>query len=188
MMHNICLNIHYSAPEEIWEKIGDVYSSMPYWYKDQYPHWVGDNIDISASVESGGIQIRGEMPSDLWDSWYDTLKKRLSDVLGYEIGEPEYGYEFKYWEPFEKQYSDIKLIDSKKIVFNDYATFFWEQFEFGERDITASPPYFVFKSSYIELRIYFDEAKMIPQKKRIHLFRSFQRELKEYGISTLDLS
>jgi hypothetical protein len=31
MNHNINLNIHYSAPKEIWEKIGKIYESMPYW-------------------------------------------------------------------------------------------------------------------------------------------------------------
>jgi len=188
MRHNICLNIHYSAPKEIWEKIDDVYSSMPYWSKDPYPHWVGDNIDICASVELGGIQISGEMPDDLWNSWYDTLKERLSDALGYKIGEPEEGYKFKYWEPFEKKYSDIKNIDSKQIVFNDYATFYWDWFEKGERDITANPPYFVFKSSYIELKICFDETKTFSKKKRIRFFHDFQNELKELGITTLDLS
>ena len=31
MKHDVNLNIHYSAPDEIWEKIGNIYSSMPYW-------------------------------------------------------------------------------------------------------------------------------------------------------------
>lgn len=188
MKHDIRLNIHYSAPEEVWEKINDVYRSMPYWCADKYPHWIGDDIDICASVEPGGIQISGVMPEKLWDSWYDTLKKRLTDVLGYEIGEPEEGYKFKYWEPFRKKYSEIKIMDNKQIVFNDYSTFFWDQFERCERDITATPPYFVFKSSYIELRIYFDEAGMFSKKKRIQHFRDFQSKLKEIGIKSLDLS
>ena len=31
MNHDINLNIHYSAPKEIWEKIEKIYESMPYW-------------------------------------------------------------------------------------------------------------------------------------------------------------
>lgn len=29
--HEVNLNIHYTAPDEIWEKINSVYESMPYW-------------------------------------------------------------------------------------------------------------------------------------------------------------
>ncbi len=188
MKHDICLNVHYSAPEEVWKKIDDVYRNMPYWSADIYPHWIGDDIDICASVEPGGIQISGMMPENLWNSWYDTLKKRLTDALGYEIGSPEDGYRFKYWEPFKKKYSEIKIMDNKQIVFNDYSTFFWDQFESGERDITATPPYFVFKSPYIELRIYFDEAGIFSKMKRIQHFRDFQSKLQKIGIKTLDLS
>ena len=188
MKHDICLNIHYSAPVEVWEKINNVYKSMPYWSDDKFPHWIGDDIDIYASVEPGGIQISGVMPEDIWNSWYNTLKKRLTDVLGYEIGEPEEGYSFKYWKPFKKKYSEIQTLDNKQIVFNDYSTFYWEQFVSGERDITSNPPYFVFKSPYIELWIYFDEARFFPKKKRVRLFNDFQLKLRELGINTLDLS
>ena len=31
MRHDICLNVHYSAPKEIWDMIGEVYRSMDYW-------------------------------------------------------------------------------------------------------------------------------------------------------------
>ena len=27
-MHDICLNVHYSAPKEIWDMIGEIYRSM----------------------------------------------------------------------------------------------------------------------------------------------------------------
>lgn len=37
------------------------------------------------------------MPDDIWEEWYNLLKKRLTEVLGYEIGEPEEGYDFKYF-------------------------------------------------------------------------------------------
>ena len=98
MEHDINLNIHYTAPEEVWEKIDTVYSSMPYWAGDKNgPRWMGKDIDLWASVEPSGIQIAGTMPNDIWEGWYALLKKRLTEVLGYEIGEPEEGYDFKYF-------------------------------------------------------------------------------------------
>ena len=99
MKHDVTLNIHYSAPDEIWEKIGSVYQSMPYWAgTTQGAKWIGKNIDLWASVEPGGIQIAGVMPEDIWEKWYHKLKRDLTAALGYEIGELENGYNFKYWD------------------------------------------------------------------------------------------
>ncbi len=94
--HEINLNIHYTAPDEVWEKINYVYQSMLYWEgAEPVPHWMGENIDLSASAEPSGIQISGEMPNQIWDSWYKSLKEKLTTALGYEIGEPEEGFQFK---------------------------------------------------------------------------------------------
>lgn len=99
MEHDINLNIHYSVPEEVLEKIGSVYASMPYWAGDKNgPQWIGQDIDLCASVEPSGIQITGTMPDDIWKEWYTSLKKKLTELLGYEIGEPEDGYDFKYFD------------------------------------------------------------------------------------------
>lgn len=99
MEHDINLNIHYTAPEEIWDKIGEVYASMPYWAGNENgPQWLGTDINLWASVEPGGIQIAGTMPDNIWEDWYALLKQKLTEALGYEIGEPEEGYEFKYYK------------------------------------------------------------------------------------------
>ncbi len=58
----------------------------------------GANISIWASVEPSGIQIAGNMPDDIWESWYALLKQKLTETLGYEIGEPEDGYDFFYYD------------------------------------------------------------------------------------------
>ena len=98
MKHDINLNIHYSAPEEVWEKIGAVYKSMPYWAgDDNCAKWIGENVDLWSSVEPSGIQIAGTMPEEIWEEWYNRLKNELTKALGYEIGEPEDGYDFKFW-------------------------------------------------------------------------------------------
>ena len=99
MNHDVNLTIHYSAPDEVWEKIGQVYQSMPYWAgTSQGARWTGGGIDLWTSVEPGGIQLAGVMPEDIWEKWYPELKKKLTEALGYEIGEPEDGYAFKYWD------------------------------------------------------------------------------------------
>lgn len=49
MEQDVTLNIHYSAPQEVWEKISEVYQSMPYWLGyDNGPHWGdGQNMEIA---------------------------------------------------------------------------------------------------------------------------------------------
>ncbi|MDE7262075.1 MAG: hypothetical protein K2N78_08480 [Oscillospiraceae bacterium] len=98
MRHDVTLNIHYSAPDEIWERVGNVYRAMPYWAGTTPAKWIGEDIDLWASVEPGGVQIAGIMPENIWEKWYHDLKANLSAELGYEIGEPENGYDFKYWD------------------------------------------------------------------------------------------
>lgn len=189
--HDINLNIHYTAPDEVWEKINHVYKNMPYWDAfEPIPHWVGDGINLTASVEPGGIQIYGEMPEGVWDDWYKTLKDNLTQALGYEIGEPEDGFRFKYWTPFVKEYSDIKSIDKKAIVFNDFSTFFFDEIGCGDRDrkIDAEPPYFSFKTDYIELRIVFNKTGRYSKKKNIEDFYELYKRLNEVGQTTRDLS
>lgn len=60
---NVNLNIYYSAPQEVWDKIEKCYA---------------------------------EMPQEEWNEWLQIFK--LTQALGYAIGEPEDGYEFKYWK------------------------------------------------------------------------------------------
>ncbi|MDE7211901.1 MAG: hypothetical protein K2O03_10740 [Lachnospiraceae bacterium] len=97
MHHDINLNIHYTAPNWVWERIGEVYKTMPYWNESgDCPNWVGTDIALNVSVEPGGIQIFGTMPGEIWKVWYPELKEKLTAALGYEIGEPEDGLDFKY--------------------------------------------------------------------------------------------
>lgn len=99
MYIDLNLNIHYSLPEQVWDRIDKVYKSMPYWAgNDAEVKWIGDDIDLCAFVEPSGIKIAGTMPDDIWNKWYSSLKNKLTKELGYEIGEVEEGYDFKYYE------------------------------------------------------------------------------------------
>lgn len=189
MFHDVCLNIDTCAPAEVFEKIGGVYRSTEYWCgngEDGCPAWKGEGIGLTASAEPGGIQISGEMPEDKWEEWYGQLTKKLTEALGYEIGDVCDGYPIKHWKPFIKRYADIKYIDGKHIEFSDYSQFFWYNLEKHERDITAVPPYFAFRSEYTELIIVFDSSKLSSKNKED--FNAFYAKLNELGIRTLDLT
>ncbi len=152
------------------------------------PHWMGENISLSASVEPSGIQISGKMPNQIWDSWYKSLKERLTAALGYEIGEPEEGFQFTYWTPFIKSYSDIKSINQNAITFNDFSTFYFNEIGNGNRDITANPPYFLFATDYIELRIIFNKTGLQSKRENEKDFHELYNRLCEVGCRTRDLS
>lgn len=103
MMDIFCinLNIHYTAPQEVWDKIKKVYTEMPQWkgYIDGCPQWYGEEDKyIEASVEPSGLQLYAKLPQEEWDKWLQLFKAKLTEVLGYPIGEPEEGYDFKYWD------------------------------------------------------------------------------------------
>lgn len=99
--YNINLNIHYSAPQEIWDKLESLYSEMPGWsgFVNGCPQWYGvDDRLIEAGVESSGLQFYAKMPSEEWEAWITLFKNKATELLGYEIGEPEDGFEFRYYE------------------------------------------------------------------------------------------
>jgi len=96
---NINLNIHYSVPEEVWKKLESLYKEMPQWngFVNGCPQWYGtDGKLIEASVEPSGLQFYGQLPDEEWEKWISVFKARASELLGYEVGEPEEGFEFCY--------------------------------------------------------------------------------------------
>ncbi|MDE6797162.1 MAG: hypothetical protein K2J36_04020 [Ruminococcus sp.] len=181
MEHDINLNIHYTVPDALWLKVYNVFSNMPYW-NDKENCWTGEDIELWYSVEPSGIQIAGTMPEDIWNKWLDNLKKELTKALGYEIGEPEDGFRFKFWKPDEKKYSAIKSIDNECIIFNDHSMFQWEDFDTIERNISAEPPCYIFKSEYIELLIYFDGVSKRSNRQN---FNNFNEKIKSLGLKNL---
>ncbi|NRY59279.1 hypothetical protein [Clostridium beijerinckii] len=97
--HNHNLNIHYSSPDYIWDKLAELYSGMPGWsgFIDGITYWYAQDNDkrrINASVEPSGLQFYAEMQQEEWDEWFELFKNKGSATLGFEIGEPEDGFEF----------------------------------------------------------------------------------------------
>lgn len=100
-VYNINLNIHYSAPQQIWDKLEQLYKEMPGWngFKEGCPQWKGRETGfIEASAESSGLQFYVKLPAEEWDEWIHRFTEKASGLLGYEIGEPEDGYAFYYWD------------------------------------------------------------------------------------------
>lgn len=98
---NINLNIHYSAPEKVWNQLSQLYQEMPHWngFVDGNPQWYGtDSKLIEACVEPSGLQFYAELSEAEWAQWISLFKARATTLLGYEIGEPEEGYDFKYYD------------------------------------------------------------------------------------------
>ncbi len=98
--HNMNLNIHYSAPKEVWDKLEALYTEMPHWngFINGCPQWYGaDGKLIEASVEPSGLQFYAELPTEEWEAWVVLFKNKATKSLGYDIGEPEDGYEFHYY-------------------------------------------------------------------------------------------
>lgn len=96
--HNCNLNIWSHLPDDVWNKVADIYKTMPGWigYTDGIPYWfgqAGDDVFIEASVEPSGLAFYAQMNQSDWDSWIGRFKSEATRVLGFEVGEPEDGFE-----------------------------------------------------------------------------------------------
>lgn len=99
--YNINLNIHYSAPREIWDKLECLYREMPNWngFLDGCAKWYGtDEKIIEASIEPSGLQFYAKLPPEEWETWITLFKSKATELLGYEVGEPEDGFMFMYYD------------------------------------------------------------------------------------------
>jgi hypothetical protein len=72
---------------------------MPFWsgFIDGSPQWYGQKNDeriITASVEPSGLQFYAELSQEEWEAWFELFKNRASEVLRFEVGEPEDGFDF----------------------------------------------------------------------------------------------
>lgn len=95
--HNCNLNIWYYLPDEVWDKVANLYKVMPGWkgYIDGIPHWFGlkdDDVFIQTSVEPSGLSFYARMNQSDWDSWIGRFKSEATKILGFEVGEPEDGF------------------------------------------------------------------------------------------------
>ncbi|MEK5468012.1 hypothetical protein MKY64_23665 [Paenibacillus sp. FSL R7-0210] len=96
--HNCNLNIWYYLSDEVWNRVAKLYERMPGWigYINGIPHWYGqeeDNVYIQASVEPSGLSFFARMNQSDWDSWIARFKFEATKEVGFEVWEPEDGFE-----------------------------------------------------------------------------------------------
>lgn len=99
--HNHHLNIHYTVPEKYWHKMLQLYEKMPEWrgYKDGMPTWYGyDNRLINVFMEPSGLSFYAELPKEDWERWFYLFRVEATVIMGYEVGEPEEGFDFIYYD------------------------------------------------------------------------------------------
>jgi hypothetical protein len=105
------INIRYDLPQEVWDKVPDVYKNMDGWLgfgdgkngmKD-IPYWYSfeeNQMSISVSVEPSGLQFSAlNINEEKWNSWLSSFKKKATEVLGFKVGEieeGEVGYELEW--------------------------------------------------------------------------------------------
>lgn len=100
-IHNHNLNIHYSIPENLWNALVEMFAQLPHYrgFTDVCPQWYGyDGKLIEASLEASGLQFYAELPQQEWDDWFADFKNKAEKILGYPIGEPEDGFDFRIYE------------------------------------------------------------------------------------------
>lgn len=100
-IHHCNLNIHYTASKSVWDKLETVYQQMPYWCKDKengYSWYGKEGKKIEVSIEPSGLSFYAKLPQKQWEQWITLFKKRASQALGFEVGEPEEGYEFEIYD------------------------------------------------------------------------------------------
>ena len=77
MNQDITLNIHYTIPEELWEKL---------WPEIQKLNANG----IVYSVEPGGLQLYCEnntLPEQMWNDLISEFCEKTSEILGFPVGD-----------------------------------------------------------------------------------------------------
>jgi len=94
-MESITLNIRYDMPTDMWDKLSQVYESLPGWrgyILDGCPVWASltePERSISASVEPSGLLIDGDMPEKEFDAWISTFMQEASKALGFQVKDAE---------------------------------------------------------------------------------------------------
>lgn len=99
-IHNHNLNIHYSVPQHYWNQLAELYKKMPNWngYQNNIPIWYGtDERIIDVSVEPSGLSFYAKLPQKEWEQWFSLFKQEATKIMGYQVGEPEEGFDFVYF-------------------------------------------------------------------------------------------
>jgi hypothetical protein len=97
------LNIRYGAPDEVLEKIPEIYRQVDGWIgfaeggdkgEKGIPYWFSFDQKEKhgwASVEPSGLMFAGLMEDEEWSEWVKKIKITATHILRYKVGEIELG-------------------------------------------------------------------------------------------------
>lgn len=78
-MHDITLNIHYTIPDSLFNKLVPMLKEL-------------DTFGITYSIEPGGLQLYEDseedtIPDKQWKRLIDRFCKQATEILGFEVGD-----------------------------------------------------------------------------------------------------
>ncbi len=79
MFHDITLNIHYTIPDNLWNRLVPLIEEL-------------DTYGIVCSVEPGGLQFyedseENQIPDKQWNRLINRFFKQASEILGFAVGD-----------------------------------------------------------------------------------------------------
>ena len=98
------LNIWYYLPNKYLDKLPLIFSQMDGWLGSGMSNpkikdsgfWFSYSIDKSVKYicclhEPSGLHFNANMEREEWEKWKVKLKKVATEILGFNVGEPEIG-------------------------------------------------------------------------------------------------
>lgn len=136
---------------------------------------------------------------------YEITEEQAMYFVGHIDEATEYfksKHHYFHTEIREVSFDNIQSIDKDVIRFKDGHYVSWHECAVnfnrlhpgskfkcvGDRDITAEPPYIELYSVYARDRILFDRKGLFTKKHNIDNFHKLQRQIREFGYTTFDLS
>lgn len=79
MLHDITLNIHYTIPDNMWNRLVPLIEEL-------------ETYGIVYSVEPGGLQFyedneENKIPDKQWNRLINRFCKQASEILGFAVGD-----------------------------------------------------------------------------------------------------
>jgi len=92
MRHSTTLNVRYDQSQADWDRVAEVYRSMPDRRHRSDTSWFGNEGDperIWVSVEPSGILLEAQMGEAAWSKWIGELCARLTAALDRPVHDAE---------------------------------------------------------------------------------------------------
>ncbi len=160
-------------------------------------------VSMKFSFEAYAYGAAGMANNYPWS--YEITEEQAMYFVGHIDEATEYfksKHHYFHTEIREISFDSIQSIDKDVIRFKDGHCVSWHECAVnfnrlhpgstfkcvGDRDITADPPYIELYGVYAHDRILFDRKGLFTKKHNIDNFHKLQRQIREFGYTTFDLS